>query len=384
MKLFLTTLVLICSSLAGLAAPDSVRAPNRVPGADYPRIAPDLSITFQLKAPKAERVRLEGGAGLVKEAIDLARGAEGVWTVITPPAVPGFHYYWFVVDGLRVNDPASYSYFGYGRETGGIEVPERGVDFYDPKPELPHGEVRARWYYSKVTGRWRRAHVYTPPTYDQNRRTRFPVLYLQHGAGENERGWIEQGRANFILDNLISAGRAKPMILVVDTGYAAYPGTNGPASSNQVSSSTGAFEEVMLNELVPLIDASYRTVVDRNQRAMAGLSMGSMQTLNLTLRHLDRFAWIGAMSGPPRQAFDVSSAFDGVFRDTAAFNRKVRLLWLGAGTAEERIHTNTLAMHEALRQAGIRNEFFSSPGTDHEWQTWRRCLYEFAPRLFRD
>lgn len=296
----------------------------------------------------------------------------------------GCHYYWFVVDGIRVNDPSSYAWFGYGRETSGIEVPDSGADFYAAQQGVPHGEVRAHWYYSKVTGRWRRAHVYTPPGYDRNARTRFPVLYLHHGAGENERGWIEQGRANFILDNLIAAGRAKPMLLVVDTGYAAYAQTNGPASTNRSAGPTGAFEEVMLTELIPEIDSNYRTVAKRKQRAMAGLSMGSMQTLNLTLRHLDQFAWIGAMSGPPRQNFDVATSFDGVFRDSAAFNQKVKLLWLGAGTAEARFHTNTVAMHEALDQAGIKSVLFSSPGTDHEWQTWRRSLHDFVPRLFRE
>jgi enterochelin esterase-like enzyme len=361
-----------------------VPAPSNVAGADYPRIASDFSVTFRLKASNAKQVKLEGGAGLVSEAIDLKRGEDGVWTVTTPPAVPGFHYYWFVVDGLKVNDPSSYSYFGYGRETSGIEVPEPGVDFYAARPEVLHGEVRARWYYSKVTGHWRKANVYTPPDYDRDARIHFPVLYLQHGAGENERGWIEQGRANFILDNLIAAHRAKPMIVVVDTGYAAFAGTNQAGSTNRTSAPTGAFEAVVLTELIPTIDASYRTRSDRNSRAMAGLSMGSMQTLNVTLRHLDQFAWIGAMSGPPRQGFDVLISFDGVFRDAAAFNQKVKLLWLGAGTAETRIYTNTVAMHEALDRAGIKNALFSSPGTDHEWQTWRRCLYDFAPRLFRD
>ena len=384
MKQSFTLAFLISGSLCALAALDPVPAPSNVAGAEFPRIAADLSVTFRINAPSAKQVKLEGGAGLVKAATDLARSEEGIWTVTTPPVVPGFHYYWFVVDGLRVNDPASYSFFGYGRETSGIEVPEPGVDFYAAKQDVPHGEIRARWYFSKLTGKWRRAHVYTPPNYDRGARARFPVLYLQHGAGENERGWIEQGRANFILDNLIAAGRAKPMILVVDTGYATYAATNQPASTNRASGATSAFEDVMLTEAIPMIDATYRTLADRKHRAMAGLSMGSMQTLNLTLRHLHQFVWIGAMSGPPRQSFDVATAFDGVFRDAVAFNKKVKLLWLGAGTAETRIHTNTVAMHEALAQAGIRNTFFSSPGTDHEWQTWRRSLHDFVPRLFRD
>ena len=377
-----TTLILavgMAGMLCALATLDSTPAPSNVGNAEYPRIAPDRRVTFRLKAPKAQQVQLHGGAGLVEAPLDLVRGDDGTWTVTTPPAVPGFHYYWFGVDGLNVNDPASYTYFGWGRETSGIEVPEPGVDFYDAKETVPHGEVRARWYHSRITGKWRRAHVCTPADYDTAVNVRYPVLYLLHGAGENERGWIEQGRVNFILDNLIAAGQAKPMILVVDSGYASFTGIN--VATNR-SAATAAFEDVLLQELIPLIDANYRT--DRSRRGMAGLSMGSGQTLNIALRHLDQFAWIGAMSGPPRQGFEVKTAYGGAFSDTGAFNQKVKLLWLGAGTAETQIHQNTLAMHEALDRAGIKNVFCSSPGTDHEWQTWRRSLHDLAPRLFRE
>jgi len=381
MKPLLTLAILLSGILPSLAALEGVPATSNVGSAEYPRIASDLRVTFRLKAPNAKQVKLEGGAGLVKEPVEMTRGEDGTWSVTTPPAVPGFHYYWFMVDGLRVNDPSSYAWFGWARETSGIEVPEAGVDFYDAKSDVPHGEVRERWYHSKITGKWRRTHVYTPPDYDRAARTRYPVLYLQHGAGENERGWAEQGRANFILDNLIASGRAKPMILVVDTGYAAFAGTS---TGTNRAAPTAAFEQVMVTELIPMIDATYRTLADRKNRAMAGLSMGSGQTLNVTLRHLDQFAWIGAMSGPPRQGFDVKTAYDGVFSDATAFNEKVKLLWFSAGTAEERFHSSTVAIHEALKQAGIKSVFYSSPGTDHEWQTWRRSLHDFAPRLFRD
>ncbi len=375
---------LLAVTVCGRAVADGVPAASNLANADYPRIASDLRVTFRLKAPNAKQIKLEGGAGLVKEPLEMTRDNGGVWSVTTPPAVPGFHYYWFTLDGLRVNDPASSMYFGWARDTSGIEVPEAGVDFYDAKQDVPHGEVRERWYFSKLTGKSRRAHVYTPPDYDKKTRTRYPVFYLQHGAGENERGWVEQGHANFILDNLIAAGKAKPMILVVDTGYAAYASTNGPSSFRRTAGATAAFEEVMLTELIPMIDATYRTLKDRKSRAMAGLSMGGGQTLGITLNHLDQFAWIGAMSSPPRQGFDVKTAHDGAFNDAVAFNKKVKLLWFSAGTAEERFHASTVAIHEALNQAGIKSVFYSSPGTDHEWQTWRRSLHEFAPRLFRD
>ena len=336
-------------------------------------IGDDLRVTFKLKAPNAKSVKLRGGAGLVKEAVDLQRGDDGVWSVTTPPAVPGFHYYWFEVDGLTVNDPGSRAYFGWARECGGIDIPEKGVDFYDAK-DVAHGELRQRWYLSKITGKWRRVFVYTPPGYERDVEARYPALYLQHGSGENERGWMEQGRANFILDNLIAAGKAKPMLLVSDTGYAARAGEKP----------TSAFEEVMLGELIPMIDATYRTLAAPEHRAMTGLSMGAGQTLQIALKHPETFAWIGALSGGGRQPFDPKTSYDGVFADATAFAKRCKLLYLCAGGAEERAHAAGLAMHEALKAAGVASVFYSSPGTDHEWQTWRRGLHDLAPRLFRD
>lgn len=384
MKRILLLAILTAGAVTTHSAQEARPATSNVGTAEYPKIDPDLRVTFRLKAPEAKKVQLRGGAGLVgTNGLDLTLGNDGVWLGTTAPAVPGFHYYWFAVDGLSVNDPSSYSYFGYGHETSGIEVPEKDVDFYDAKEGVPHGEVRARWYHSKITGKWRRAHVYTPPDYEKDPQARFPVLYLQHGAGENERGWIEQGRANFIVDNLIAPGKAKPMILVIDTGYAARPEASAPQTPpSRTSGPTSAFEDVMINELIPEIDSTYRTLADAEHRAMAGLSMGSGQTLQITLRHRDKFAWIGAMSGPSRQGFDVKTSYDGALADAAAFNKKVKLFWLGAGTAETQIFNNTKSMHDALDHAGIKSIFYISPGTDHEWQTWRRSLHDFAPRLF--
>jgi enterochelin esterase-like enzyme len=362
-------------------------APSNVAGARYPLIHPDLRVTFRIKAPEAKKVQVQpGGAdnGLGKGPFDMERGEDSVWTVTTPPVVPGFHYYWLRVDGVAVNDPASETYFGYGKPTSGVEVPEKGVDFYDAK-DVPHGEVRARWYRSGVTGQHRRAHVYTPPDYDAQPRTRYPVLYLQHGAGEDERGWVKQGRVNFILDNLIAAGKARPMLVVMDRGYATRAGAaDAPVGRGGAFAGTSAFEDVVVKDLIPLIDATYRTIPDREHRAMAGLSMGGMQTLQITLRHLDLFSCIGSMSGPSFGRFDAQTAYGGAFRDPAAFNKKVHLLWLGAGTAEGRFHDSIRGLHEALEKAGIKNVFVESPGTAHEWQTWRRALYDFAPRLFQE
>jgi enterochelin esterase family protein len=314
--------------------------------------------------------------------------ADGTWTVTTPPAVPGFHYYWLFVDGVAVNDPGSETFFGYGRQTSGVEVPEKGIDFYDAK-DVPHGEVRAFWYHSKVTGKLRRAFVYTPPDYDGAARTRYPVLYLQHGAGEDERGWTIQGRANFILDNLIATKKAVPMIVVMDNGYAEMPAqSDAPVSSGSRSGAPlfdfRSFEQVVIGELIPKVDATYRTLADKEHRALSGLSMGGMQALQIGLSHLDQFGYLGSFSGPPLGGFNVTTSYNGAFRDPAAFNQRARLLWIGAGTAEDRFAASIQSMHRALDQAGVKHVVFESQGTSHEWQTWRRSLHDFLPRLFRD
>jgi enterochelin esterase family protein len=256
--------------------------------------------------------------------------------------------------------------------SAGRSSPEKGVDYYLPK-DVPHGDLRAKWYLSKTTGAWRRAYVYTPPDYDRNATARYPVLYLQHGAGEDERGWGIQGKVNFIMDNLVAEKRAVPMIVVMDCGYAT--GQNNATNAN-------AFEDVVMNDLIPAIDASYRTLTDRDHRAMAGLSMGSGQALQITLRHLDKFSYIGAFSGTIRN-FDAKTSYNGVFADAPAFNKKVHLLFFGLGAAEDALLTATHATHDALEKAGIKSEVYESPGTAHEWLTWRRDLKEFAPKLFR-
>ena len=366
--------------------PEGKPASSNVRDAPYPRVLPDGRVTFRVVAPNAQKVQLQPGGsdnGLGPGLLDLVRGEGGAWMLTTAPAVPGFHYYWLLIDGVAVNDPGSETYFGWGKPTSGLELPEPGVDFYEPQ-NVPHGDVRERWYLSTVTGKWRRAYVYTPAEYDEKPRNRYPVLYLQHGAGEDERGWSRQGRANFILDNLIAEGKARPMLVVMDCGYASRPAAAGQPSAPSGRSQNEAFGDVVLKDLIPLIDRTYRTRTKRTDRAMAGLSMGGGQTLQLTLGHLDQFAWIGAFSSPGRSPFDPNSAYDGAFRDAAAFNGKVRLLWLGAGTGEPRIHDPLKAMHEALGKAGIKSVFVESAGTAHEWQTWRRALKDFAPRLFRD
>jgi enterochelin esterase-like enzyme len=401
MKGFLTMSIAlsILSATGGVAAVDdpsaSVPAVTNVRGAEYPRVHPDLRVTFRIKAPDAHKVEFDLG-----KRYDATRSDDGVWTATTDPQVPGFHYYSLVIDGVSVNDPASESFFGVGRQFSGIEIPEKGVDFYLPR-DVPHGEVRERQYYSKTTQGWRRIFVYTPPDYDAGRTTRYPVLYLQHGGGEDERGWPNQGHVSAIMDNLIAEGKTRPMLVVMEQGYARKPGEPeaplGPPPAAQpgarpippdFSRMFQTFETVVIDDLIPMIDSTYRTVPDRDHRAIAGLSMGGMQAFQIGLDHLDEFSAIGGFSGGGGgfggAPFDVKTYHNGVMADADAFNKRTRLLWLGIGTAEpQRMHESVQHYHEALTAAGIKHVYYESPGTSHEWLTWRRCLHEFAPLLFQ-
>ena len=355
-------------------------------------------MTFRIKAPDAQKVVF---GFFDSQRYPAKKGEDGFWTATTEPQVPGFHYYRVFIDGAEVNDPGSHTFYGTGKDASGIEIPEKGVDFYLPK-DVPHGEVRERWYFSKTTQDWRRIFVYTPPGYDNDRDARYPVLYLQHGGGEDETGWPRQGHVAFIMDNLIAERKARPMIVVMERGYARRPGEPAPAPRPPArpaapgqnppprpdfSRMFGAFEEVMVKDLIPMIDATYRTIPDREHRAMAGLSMGGMQTFQITLKHLDLFSYIGGFSGGGGGfggvPFDPKTAHGGVMADADEFNKKVRVLWLGIGTTEpQRMYESVKNYHEALEKAGIKHVYYESPGTSHEWLTWRRSLHEFAPLLF--
>ncbi len=354
-------------------------------GAEYPRIHPDLRVTFRLEAPTARTLQVQPGGdgnGLGDGPFDMVADGDGVWWVTTPPAVPGFHYYWLLVDGVAVNDPSSETYFGYGRPTSAVEVPEPDVDYYAVQ-DVPHGDVRAHWYFARTTGAWRRACVYTPTGYDSSLEIRYPVLYLQHGAGEDERGWTAQGRANFILDNLIASKKAVPMILVMENGYAAQWPAGRPPDPAFLKLMSDAFADLMVQDLIPMVDAAYRTIAGREQRAIAGLSMGGRQAIHVGLSHLDTFAWIGAFSGALLDLNELQASYGSFLDDPVSFNRRVKLLWFSAGTGEERFHQGLLRLHDVLGQMQIRHETFISEGTSHEWQTWRRSLHAFVQRLFQ-
>jgi enterochelin esterase family protein len=388
--------IILFASLCGAQEAGDFRpSSTNVWGAEYPRVDSAGRVQIRVKAPDATKVRLNFWSG---PKVDMEKQQDGYWTVTTPPLVPGFHYYTLIIDGMEVSDLNTHAFFGGTKEASGVEVPEPGSNYYSIQ-DVPHGQVREVWYNSKVTGSWRHALVYLPPNYDTQTKERYPVLYLQHGAGENETGWIRQGNANFILDNLIAAKSCKPMIVVMAYGYAKRAGQNlsdltgkpfgSPEILKAMQEMAAAFEDDVTQALIPYIDSTFRTLSDRDHRAMAGLSMGGMQTFQITLNHLDLFSYIGGFSGAGGmlvlgdRKLDPKTDYNGVFADSPAFAKKVHLLWLGVGTAEpERMRAGLQRLHNSLLEANIQHVFYQSPGTDHEWQTWRRDLKDFAPRLF--
>jgi enterochelin esterase family protein len=345
--------------------------------AEFPKIHKDGRVWFQFKAPAAQKVSVRIGA--TNKTYDLERLADGTWNLVIPYPGPGLQYYQMTVDGLTVNDPGSETFYSNGIKSA-IDVPSPGEDFYDVK-QVPHGHVLQHLFYSKVTQSWRRMFIYTPPGYEANSSARYPVLYLQHGAGEDETEWTHAGRAQFILDNLIAENNAVPMLIVMNNGFAAKPGTPPATGPAPPANRFAAFEEMLVTEVVPEVDAHFRTIADRDHRALAGLSMGGMQTFQIGPTHLDLFSYIGMFSGTPMAA--AQAQVDAIAAQGAAFSNRVHLLWFGVGTTEANFLTRTKEVRAQFDKAGIRSAYYESPGTAHEFQTWRRCLHEFAPLLFR-
>jgi enterochelin esterase-like enzyme len=379
-------------------------ASTNIVSQDYPRIDADRKAYFRLRAPEAQSVVVSLGNTA------LTKGEDGFWTGVTAPLDPGFHYYTLRINGVDVADPASESFFGANNVKSGIEVPEKGVDFYDVK-KVPHGEVRSVWYYAESTGEHRHAYIYTPPGYDKNPDKRYPVLYLQHGMGEDRRAWSNQGRANFILDNLIAEGKAKPMIIVMEDGGIAAgfgggrrqgpppgarpaqgqaqgqrpapgqggqrPGGGGPGG---MASFWDGFGDVIIKDLIPMVDANYRTLTDRENRAIAGLSLGGTQTYGISQANLDKFANIGIFSAP--FGFPgVETGYNGLLKKPEEFNKQVKVFYISMGSKEGA--NSGRGIHEQLDAAGINNVYYEAPGTAHEFQTWRKSLHGFAQLLFQ-
>lgn len=353
---------------------DAVTAETTVPGNEFPKVDKDRRAYFRIVAPLANSVQVD----ICDKKYDMRRDQQGVWCATTDPLVVGFHYYFINIGGVNVIDPATETFFGCNREAGGIEIPEGPEgDYYRPQQGIGHGQVRSLYYYATATQEWRHAMVYTPAEYEKGKK-RYPVLYLQHGMGEDETGWSKQGHMQHIMDNLIASGEAVPMIVVMESGDVKAPFRGG--DNRQGFSEYGAsFYKVMTTDLITTIDSKFRTLTDRDHRAMAGLSWGGHQTFDLVLNNMDMFAWMGAFSGAIF-GLDVKTAYNGIFTKPDEFNKKIHYLFLSCGS-EENFGTETLAKN--LREAGIKTDFYVSPGTHHEWLTWRRGFRQFVPHLFK-
>jgi enterochelin esterase family protein len=340
---------------------------------EYPRIDPlTRKAYFKFYLPLAHSVSVS-----VPNEFKGTKDIDGVWTIETDPLPVGFHYYFVTVDGARVTDPNSLSFFGYGLNAGGIEVPEGPEgDYYRFNKDVPHGQIRSLKYYSQTNGTWRHINVYVPASYETGKK-RYPVLYLLHGSGENEQGWVDQGHVDFILDNMIANKEAEEMIVVIMSGDMRYTPTIRNVEGKTVS-------DVYIDDLVPFIDKTFRTIPNRENRGMAGLSRGGGQTTSTVLErnNLDKFAWMGLLSGLFRvNDENVKTVFGGALADPAAFNKQVRLLHISWGTEEGNF--GFPASYAALEKQGINSVKYVSEGTAHEWLTWRRAFRDFAKRLFK-
>ncbi len=354
---------------------DAVTAETTIPGNEFPKVDSERRAYVRLFAPQAKRVELD----ICGKTYDMQRDERGVWTGVSDPLVVGFHYYFLKVDGVSVVDPATETFFGCCRQSGGIEIPEGTEgDYYRPQLGVAHGQVRSIYYYAKATGEWRHAMVYTPALYEAKVKQRFPVLYLQHGMGEDETSWSKQGHMQHIMDNLIAQGEAVPMIVVMESGDVKAPFRGGDNRAGR-SQYGATFYRIMTEDLIPYIDTNFRTLSDREHRAMAGLSWGGHQTFDLVMANMDKFAWMGGFSGAIF-GFDIDKTYDGAFKNADEFNKKIHYLFLSCGS-EENFGTGNLV--NTLRDAGINVDYYVSPGTHHEWLTWRRSLRQFVPHLFQ-
>jgi enterochelin esterase-like enzyme len=371
-------------------ADDFKPASTNILGQQYPQVNSARQVRFRINAPQVQTIRVMG--------TNLVKGEDGVFTGTTAPQDPGFHAYQLTVDGLVVADPASESFFSGGKMTSAIEVPDKGVDFYDNK-DVPHGEIRSHWYKTKA-GDNRQAWVYTPPDYDQDPAKRYPVLYLQHGMLEERRAWAQQGRTNFILDNLIAEKKAVPMIVVMEDGGISQgmggggrggagrgapntapstaPGTAPAAAPGGGRGMSLPFTSQIINDIIPEIDAKFRTLADRDHRAMAGLSLGGTQTYQIAQGNKDKFGSIGVFSAP--------FGFPGMNSyapNAEEFDKTFKVFFISMGGKEGAGSGRQPA--QTLKDGGVKHVvYYEAPGTAHEFQTWRKSLHEFAPLLFQN
>jgi enterochelin esterase family protein len=353
------------------------------PGKEFPQVNSEGRVRTSISAPEAHRVQLDISA--VK--YDLKKDANGIWTGESAPQDEGFHYYQLWIDGAAVPDPGSLYFYGASRWGSGIEIPAKDQEFYALK-NVPHGQIREQIYFSKSNNSIRRCFIYTPPDYETNTSERYPVLYLQHGGGEDETGWPNQGKTNLIMDNLIAEGKAVPFIIVMDNGTWRMPTQTPrtqqgerPAGPWPPAGWADGFKKTVIEDIIPMIDANFRTLADQQNRAMAGLSMGGMQTRIITLANPDVFSHVGMFSGGSINMDDINNS--------PGFKDNIKLLFISYGSREldengkTRFGGNPKADTEALKNIGMNTHYYVSPLTAHEWQSWRRSLHEFAQLLFK-
>lgn len=375
-KLFIATLLAAAGAVINPISaqfhmtPDESGLPGKrgtlnVRSAQYPRLLPDNRMEFKVKAPNAQKVQIDLG-----KKYDLTKNADGEWHGVTEPITPGFHYYFLVIDDVPVADPASESFYGCSMHSSGVEIPYPDGDSRFYLADVPHGDVRMKRYYSTTAGDWRRAYIYCPPGYDSSNDS-YPVLYLQHGGGEDERGWATQGRTDIIMDNLIAQGKATPMIIVMADG------------------NTSDFEKELLNDVIPMTEKNFRVKPGRENRALAGLSMGGIQTLNTGIPNLDKFAYLGVFSSgwfanpnPFGVMMDSEKYYDMLNANKNDYNDKLKVFWLSMGGKEDIAYENCRVMRDRFDKIGIKYDYFETPG-GHTWPVWRESLYQFAPLLFK-
>ena len=353
---------------------DAVTGENTIPGNDFPKVDAQRRAYFRIQAPQAKKIIVD----ICSKQYEMQPQGNGVFMAVTDPLPVGFHYYFMNIDGVNFIDPASETFFGTNREAGGLEVPEGPEgDYYRPQQGVPAGCVRSIYYYSKEQSKWRHAMVYTPAEYDQKQgfKKRYPVLYLQHGMGDGETSWTLQGKMQHIMDNAIASGEAVPMIVVMESGDI----KAGMGRGQSMADYGASFYPVLLNDLIPYIDANFRTKTDRDNRAMAGLSWGGHQTFDIVFNNMDKFAWLGTFSGAIF-GLDLKTAYNGVFTNADEFNKKIHYMYMNWGS-EDFIKSGDIV--KGLQEMGIKVEGKQSEGTAHEFLTWRRGLHEFIPHIFK-
>lgn len=348
-------------------------ASTNVRTAKYPQILPDSRVEFHIKAPDAQRVQVDLG-----KKYDMIKDTGGYWQVTTDSIGEGFHYYSLLIDGLAVADPASETFYGMGRMASGIEIPFVHGGYYAIK-DVPHGDVRMKRYYSTITNSWRRFYIYTPPGYDSNVAGKYPVLYIQHGGGEDERGWVAQGKTDLILDNLIAEKKARPMLVVMMDGNF---GSGGIAGFGEQT--LRLFENELKQVVIPLVDKSFRTESGAGSRALAGLSMGGLQTLYAGINNTQLFSWLGVFSsGWFGNRPEISGPqYEFMKKNAALINGNLKALWIAMGGKEDIAYNNCKIMLAKFDEIGIRYRYSEYPG-GHTWPVWRNNLYNFAQLLFK-